>query len=188
MLLLMLFPINAVVIVDAIVADVFADIITVDTDFLAIVINVNDIDIAATVISADFVSLVFVIDIIVFDVAVVFAIDVIADNFFDIEIIVFIIFVVVDFTAIIIDFYLFAAVEVINVNVVVVVIAFFVVNGMIVDTGIVISICSATFSVVVIKDFCCFFSWINPSTASGIFDVTMIFKGLRFSLSSTRQK
>ena len=60
-------------------------------------------------------------------------------------IIVIIIFVVVDFTAIITDFHLLAAVDVINVNVVVVVIASFVVNGMIADTGILISICSTTF-------------------------------------------
>ena len=60
--------------------------------------------------------LIFVIDVIVVDVAVVFAIDIVADNFFDIEIIVIIIFVFVDFT---VNFHLLAAVDVINVNVVV---------------------------------------------------------------------
>ena len=50
-------------------------------------------------------------------------IDVIADDFLVIEIIVIAIFVAVDFTAIIIDFHLLAAVDVINANVVVVVIA-----------------------------------------------------------------
>ena len=89
--------------------------------------------------------LVFVIDVIVFDVAVVFAIDVITDNFFDIEIIVIIIFVVLDFKTVIIDFHRLAPFDAFNVNVVVVFMASFVVNGMIVDTGIVISICSTIF-------------------------------------------
>ena len=64
-------------------------------------------------------------------------------TFFNMEIIVIIIFVVVDFTGIIIDFHLLVAVEVINVTFVV--IASLVVNGMIVGTGIIISICSTTF-------------------------------------------
>ena len=84
-----------------------------------------------------------VIEVIIFAVAVVFAIDVITNTFFNMEVIVIIIFVVVDFTGIIIDFQLLAAVEVINVTFVV--IASFVVNGIIVDTGIVISIFSTTF-------------------------------------------
>ena len=84
-----------------------------------------------------------VIEVIIFAVAVVFAIDVITNTFFNMEVIVIIIFVVVDFTGIIIDFQLLAAVEVINVTFVV--IASFVVNGIIVDTGIIISICSTTF-------------------------------------------
>ena len=84
-----------------------------------------------------------VIEVIIFAVPVVFAIDVITNTFFNMEVIVIIIFVVVDFTGIIIDFQLLAAVEVINVTFVV--IASFVVNGIIVDTGIVISIFSTTF-------------------------------------------
>ena len=84
-----------------------------------------------------------VIEVIIFAVAVVFAIDVITNTFFNMVVIVIIIFVVVDFTGIIIDFQLLAAVEVINVTFVV--IASFVVNGIIVDTGIVISIFSTTF-------------------------------------------
>ena len=56
-----------------VIADVSATIITVDIDFLAIVIDANDTGVAATAISADCVSLVFVIDVIVLDVAVVFA-------------------------------------------------------------------------------------------------------------------
>ena len=84
-----------------------------------------------------------VIEVIIFAVPVVFAIDVITNTFFNMKVIVIIIFVVVDFTGIIIDFQLLAAVEVINVTFVV--IASFVVNGIIVDTGIVISIFSTTF-------------------------------------------
>ena len=143
--------VSFVVIVDVIVADIFAAIITADVNFFAIAIDVNDIGVAATAISHDCVSPIFVINVTVFDVAVVFAIDVIADNSFDIEIIVIIIFAVVDFTAIIIDFHLLAADDVINVNAVVIVIASFVVNGMIVDIGIVISIYSKTFFL-----FCCY--------------------------------
>ena len=92
------------------IVDVIVVIITVDVDFFAIVIDVNDIGVTATAISADCVSLVFVIGVIIFDVAVGFANNDIANNFFDIEIIVIIIFVVADFTAIIIDFNLLAAV------------------------------------------------------------------------------
>ena len=89
-------------------------------------------------------SLAFVIDVIIFDVAVV-VIDVSADIIFNIKVIVIITFVAVDFTVIIIDIHLLAVVDVINVIVVVVAIAFFVVNDILVDTGIVISICIATF-------------------------------------------
>ena len=71
--------------------DIFATIITVDVDFLAVVINFHDTGVAATSISVDFVSLTFVMNGIVFDVAVVFGIDVIADIFLYIEVIVIII-------------------------------------------------------------------------------------------------
>ena len=102
----------------------------------------NDTGVAATTISADFMTFVFVIDVIVFDVAVVFVIDVITDIIFDIKVIVIITFVVVDdFTVIITDIHLLAFVDIINVIVVIVAI----VNGSIVDTGIVISVCSTTF-------------------------------------------
>ena len=82
-------------------------------------------------------SLNFVIDVIVFDVVPVLVIDVAADIVFDIE--------VTEFTAIIIDIHLLAAVHLINVIVVIVAVTSFVANDMIVDTGIVISICSITF-------------------------------------------
>ena len=108
--------VSFVVIVDVIVADVFAAIITVDVDFLAVVINVNDTGVASTAMSADFVSLTFVIDVIAFDAAVVFVIDVIADIIFDIEVAVMITFVVVDFAAIIIAIPLLAVVNVVNVS------------------------------------------------------------------------
>ena len=71
--------------------DIFATIITIDVDSLAVVINFHDTGVAATSSSADFVSLTFVMNGIVFDVAVVFGIDVIADIFLYIEVIVIII-------------------------------------------------------------------------------------------------
>ena len=68
--------VSSVAIVDVIVADVFAAIITVDVYFLAIAIDINNIGVAVTAISADCVSLVFVINVVVFNVAVVFVVDV----------------------------------------------------------------------------------------------------------------
>ena len=141
-----------VVIVDVTALNTFAAIITVDIDFLAVVIDVDDTGVTATTISADFVSLTSVIDVTVFDITVVFAIDVITDIIFESKVIVIITFALVVFTAIIIDIHLLAVIDVINVIVaaviiivVTVAIASFVVNDMIVDTGVVISICSTLF-------------------------------------------
>lgn len=99
-----------------------------------------------------------------------------------------IIFTVVDFTAIFIDIYFLAVANVINVTAVVVAIASFVVNDMIVDTGIFINICSTTFfHLHRCQKFLMFLFWIDPSTASRIFDVTTIFIRLLFSISSSRK-
>ena len=143
--------VSFVVIVDVTALDAFAAIITVDIDFLAVVTDVDDTGVAATTISADFVSFTSVIDVIVFDVTVVFAIDVVTDIIFESKVIVVITFALVVFTAVIIDIHLLAVIDVINVIVpaviiivVTVAIASFVVNDMIVDTGVVISICSTT--------------------------------------------
>ena len=128
--------VSFVAVVDVIVADVFAAIITVDVEFLAVD---NDNGVAAIAISADFVSFTFVIDIVV-----VYFTNVIGDIIFDVTFNNIIIFTVVDVTAIIIDIYFLAAVNVIDVTVHVA-IGSFVVNDVIADTGIVISICSTFF-------------------------------------------
>lgn len=141
-----------VAIVDVFVANVIAAIIDFDADFPGLVISVNDTSVVVPAISADFVSLTLVIDVIVVGVSVAFVIDVIANIIFDIRVIVIIItFVVIDFTVIISDIHVLVVVDfiigmaVVVIIVIVVTIASFVVNEMVVDTGIVISMNSTVF-------------------------------------------
>ena len=140
-----------VAIVDVFVANVIAAIIDFDADFPGLVISVNDTSVVVPAISADFVSLTLVIDVIVVGVSVVFVIDVIANIIFDIRVIVIIItFVVIDFTVIISDIHVLVVdfiigMAVVVIIVIVVTIASFAVNEMVVDTGIVISMNSTVF-------------------------------------------